>query len=217
MKIKSKLFDKASGSIGSFTGKQSTGGLCLRSKQTSHQTASNRQRQFHQAVRLANIDWREATELIRQEWGDYGRSLTKIDSMGVLVYQTGLQAFISSYVLLTQASLFPQDLKYHVPQARGYLFFPTLVFFTFPNAVVFQNQSPFSIRFSSYKSPQQNNTINLNRKGFKFELNNNLPPDGYSDVQTTLGLPRIFIKVKRVEYDGSFSQSHVYHQAVYQP
>ena len=217
MRITSKLFTKASGSIGGFTAKNSSGGLCFRSKQTSRPNLSIASKNIHQSLIRANQAWRECSEPIRQEWGDYGRSLTKTDVLGVVLHQTGLQAFISAWVLLTQAALFPQDLINHVPKSRGYLFFPTLFFFSYPNVIIFQNQSSFTIQFRSYISPQQSTSINLNRKGFKFSLNNSLPPDGYSYVPTVQALPRIFIKVKRVEHDGSFSLSHIYHHEIYNP
>ena len=205
MKVNSSLFEKVSGSISTITGKSSSGGNCLRVKQKSTPLVSDDLKSIHIALRGAKTQWDSMSQSVRDDWGDYGRSLTYVNNTGYKVRQSGWQAFTASYIMFFQAGFDVNWLANKAPLSRGYLPMPFFSFQIIPEGVIVRNLGVAEVYVNFYLSPEQNNTINLNRKGFLFLRNQKMEAAAATLIFIPFVLPRLFIRIKIVGLDGGIS------------
>lgn len=210
MKFGSILNDKVSGSVGSIVGAMGSGGKHFRTKIKPHKHTNIKQEGLNQSMREANIAWQGMTTEARETWEVYGKSLIHTNATGHLVKQTGWTAFNGAYILLRQANKSIDPLLNQAPLNKGYLEAPEGVFTALATRYRFTFTSLERMQFSTYISPKFKNTINTNRFSYYWYRNNNIVAGQRFGLPFEVQDGRFFIKLKRIEPDGSMSLENVY-------
>lgn len=206
MKVKSILYDVISGSIGSITGAMGLGGAYFKEKSNPTNPSTALQKIIRDAMIAANNAWLGLSVAIKDEWNEYGKTLSYTNSTGHIVKQNGWTAFNASYILMVQGGMAITQIVLAPPTTSGYLTSPVIE--TELNAGVWNvaNKSGIEMQMSVFVSPKERNTINTNTKGYQFEDNANLVADALIPLNATIEDGRFFIRARRIELNGAMSQ-----------
>lgn len=97
MKYKSKLFKKASGSIGNITAGGGQGGNTIRFKSMPKDRKTKEQMRFRNISRMAFIAWENATQKQRDEWEIFAESIFITNSTQKTTVLSGWWAFSRAF------------------------------------------------------------------------------------------------------------------------
>lgn len=120
MLITSRLYEKATGSIGNVTARPSRGGISLIDKITPKITTTTRKSKINKIISDAHKHWKTLTPAIRQDWNTYAETRPRTDILGNTNTISGLQEFIHSATNFEQNSGFDKPYKIRPPTEIGY-------------------------------------------------------------------------------------------------
>lgn len=185
MQIRSKLFDKAGGSIKKVTAAESKGINYLRSKPKQKQRNTQRQQAIKSATAKANLAWQSITEEVRKGWEEYGKTLTYRNSTGHLVTYTGFNAFSRAYIVFTQIGVAVAKPMNGRPNYTGFLFTPELtveVGFR-EDDIKITNNGPQDFNLALYVGKVTKETINHYKLGYQFKARFNIQLNEFRYVE----------------------------------
>lgn len=207
MKIKSRLFDEASGSIGNITAANSQGGTYFKNKPNPSNPNTARQVAVRSGLSLANIAWLGLTVAIREFWATYGATCTKPNQTGHIVALNGWNAFSRAYVPLTQAGESTAPLLLARPAGDGYLGNApvTLKGTDAEETIELVNDSATPVNVIVYRGRTTRETINNYGGSFQLEDYYTIPANGTQILSGDTTAGRSWIRIQNITADGQMS------------
>lgn len=207
MKIKSQLYDEASGSIGGLTASNGKGGLYFKNKPNPSNPNTAKQQVVRNALAGANTAWTGMTTGNRAKWEAWASTLTSKNSIGTDITVSGWASFAGAFVLLTQASIATNPLLTSAPATAGYASSADITLKNTANKVAVSTSSETSRAVSIFTSTAQKQTINNYGGGYNFNKRAALVKDtDIATTQATVAGKRYYAKVQVIETDGRYSK-----------
>lgn len=210
MKVKSQLYDEASGSIGSLTASNGNGGLYLKNKTTPSNPNTAKQVVVRNALASANTSWGSMTNANREKWEKWGATLTNKNSIGNTIKISGWAAFVGAYVLMTQAGMSTTGILTSAPATEGYASATNITAVNSSNKVAVSTTNIHSRNVAVYTSAGVKKTINNYAGGYNFNKKGALiNGTNLVTTQPTKSGFRYYVAVQAIGTDGRYSRKNI--------
>jgi hypothetical protein len=110
MKVKSNMWDEASGSIKDFTFAKAGGGYVMKNKIMTNKSNTPAQQKIRSYTTLANSRWKTLTIEQRAKWGDYAKTFHHVDPLGNKIKMTDWNCYLSMFVILSTDGKLPEQM-----------------------------------------------------------------------------------------------------------
>lgn len=211
MKVKSVLFDKASGSIGGITAAGGQGGTYFKDKPLPFNPDTTLQQAVRAALSDANVAWSNLTTAVRALWTEYGKTCIRKNQVGFDVTLNGWNAFARVYVPFKQATVAVAPLLLARPAGNGYAALPalSLAYDSTAAAVQATNTGDESVDLLVYKGVPSKETINNYGGSFKYSLKVSIAAGATASIDTAPTEGRNWYRFQSYTSDGQFSHGRV--------
>lgn len=208
MKIKSRLFDEASGSIGNITAANGLGGLYFKDKPNPINPNTANQRVVRNALAAAVTAWGLLPLAIRQEWDEYGKTCSHTNQTGYKVVLNGWNAFSRAFVGMTQAGISTATIITGRPANDGYHAQPILALSTDggDGLLTVQNTSGVENQVIVYVGKTTRATINNYGGSFNYDVDGVLADDATLKTTKETANGRNWVRSQAVTNDGQMSR-----------
>lgn len=207
MKIKNKLFDEASGSIGGFTFAGSQGGMYMKTKSNPKNPNSSKQRLVRNAMASATVKWRTMTSAQRKVWDNWGSTLEKQDILGNKVEISGWSAFAGAFILTKRGDLYNETVGANTSIKSGYMSIGTLNAVQGTTKLQITNSVAVPEATLVFVSPVVDQTINNFGGTYDYSRNGIAKNTARLDVQDKVPAgKRVFVKLVGLQSGGRYSK-----------
>jgi hypothetical protein len=211
MKIKNKLFDEASGSIGGFTFAGSQGGMYMKNKSNPKNPNTAKQQIVRSAMSSANSKWHTMTTAQREVWDKWGGTLEKEDILGNKVDISGWSAFAGAFILATRASLDLSAIGANTSIKAGYYSIGSLNVVQGSSKLQVASGIPTGSLVLVFVSPVVEQTINNFGGTYEYVNKGITKNTARMDVQAKVPAgKRVFVKLVGQETGGRYSESRYF-------
>ncbi len=211
MKIKSQLYDNASGSIGNITAANGRGGLYFKNKPNPSNPNTTAQKVVRSALALANVAWLGTTQAVRDEWEAYGATCIRKNQVGSTVALTGWNAFSRVFVVFTQAGIASATLVAGAPAGQGFKAEPiiTLASNDGGDKLEITNASSEADIVVVYGGKTTRSTINNYGGSYNIDNDYNLAAGASADTGVSVSAGKTWVRFQAVSADGQLSKGTV--------
>ena len=207
MKIKNKLFDEASGSIGGFTFAGSQGGMYMKTKSNPRNPNTAQQRIVRSAMAGATVKWRAMTTAQRKVWDEWGKTLEKEDILGNKIDISGWSAFAGAFILATRGGVFVSTVGTNTSIKSGYFSIGTINAVQGASKLQIASGIPETTTVLVFVSPIVEQTINNFGGTYDFMSADDVKNTARSTVMDKVPAgKRIFVKLVGIESGGRYSK-----------
>ena len=206
MKVRSILYDEASGSIGALTAANSQGGTYFKQKPDPTNPNTIQQQVVRNGLRAANVAWETATEAVRTAWKTFGATCTRTNQTGATVTLNGWNAFSRVYVVLNQIGQATAGLITSAPAGQGFLANATISLSQGANDILtVTNNSQVTENIAVYVGAATRPTINNYGGSFNFNVTGAVAAAGTLATTVTMTSGRYWVRVQTYTADGQLS------------
>ncbi len=211
MKIKSRLFDEASGSIGNVTAANGLGGLYFKNKPNPSNPKTAAQTVVRNALSAANTAWNAASEAVRASWQAYGATCSHTNQTGAIVTLNGWNAFSRAFVVFSQAGQATAPLSAAAPAGAGYLSEAVVSLESDGDGglVSVTNDSGAAATLVIYVGKGTRNTINNYGGSFNFNVLAEVADNGSTATTTAQVGDKAWIRLQSIKADGQMSRGAI--------
>jgi hypothetical protein len=207
MKIKNKLFDEASGSIGGFTFAGSQGGMYMKTKSNPRNPNTAKQQIVRSAMAGATVKWRSMTTAQRKVWDSWGKTLDKEDILGNKVEISGWSAFAGAWILTKRGDLYNETIGANTSISSGYFSIGTINAVQGASKLQIASGVPQNTAVLIFVSPVLSQTINNFGGTYDYSRNGIVKNTARLDVQAKVPAgKRVFVKIVGLESGGRYSE-----------
>lgn len=208
MKIKSRLYEVISGSIGDITGAMGLGGAYFKNKPRPSNPQTANQTVVRNALSTANTAWLGLTSGVRAEWEQYGSTCSHTNQTGATVTLTGWNAFSRAFVIMTQAGIPTNSLQARRPENDGYASNPVLDLSKdeADDFLTATNKSGASVQLILYVGAITRSTINNYGGSFNYNVDGVVADNATLKTTKAVASGRNWLRSQAVTNDGQASR-----------